>query len=120
MHNKYLNPDLQSIETRIAELSAEYVVVLDEIQSTCTHPRIGEYSGRWTTNAWAQWRVCYACGLSVSAEGCGFWAEDVLYVEDKEDLIKLESTERFYQLRRGITLTKREALEKNCIVQPTV
>lgn len=111
--NKHLNPQIIEAEGVVAAAKAAYEDILNHVQATCSHDRVGEFNGQWTFRCWGNWRVCFHCGLAVDAQGCGFWATDPLFVEDKEDIIRIENTQRFYQLRKGNTLTKEEARAKN-------
>lgn len=105
--NKHLHPSIARAEHRLEEARASLEATVLAVQSGCEHPIIGECKGTFA-GSWTRWRVCYACGLTVDARGCGFSADDLLgrSPEDEEFILKI-SHERVLQLRRGPTRNQR-------------
>lgn len=108
--NKHLHPTIVHALAARERAEQDLAGRTAAVQACCVHERIAECNGMYA-GRWANWRVCFVCGLFVDAEGCGFWKGDPLFVADTEDLAQV-TPERILQLRQGVTWSKRALRER--------
>jgi len=107
---QFLHPEINAAEEARQQAQQHEQAVIENVQRKCAHPTIAEYDGAYLANGWLHVRVCLVCGLSVDAQGCGFWRNDPLYVEGLIRLpLRCEALDEVWRLRRGPTRNRKDA-----------